>query len=184
MNFEFTILDFIQNHMRSGFMDVFMKTITKTDDSGGIWLVLAVLLIISARYRKTGLTVILALGIEILLCGKILKPLIGRVRPCDINTGIQLLIGNPGGYSFPSGHAASSFTAVSVLYSDRFRWRRCFLVLAILISFSRIYLYVHFATDVIAGAILGFAIGKFSCAMMEKVIRMTTEKNPERGNTI
>jgi undecaprenyl-diphosphatase len=91
------------------------------------------------------------------------KPLIGRVRPCDVNTAVQLLIARPADFSFPSGHSASSFAAVFALYFRGARLWKPALALAVLIAFSRLYLYVHYPSDVLAGILIGAAIGWF-CA--------------------
>lgn len=156
---EFAVLNFIQEHLRSGIMDFLMVVITRIGNYGIFWISLGLLLTAQKKYRRTGITVLAALGTEYLLCEHLLKPLVGRIRPCDINTGVQLLIGNPHEYSFPSGHAASSFAAATVLYRRGFRWKKWLMLLAVLIAFSRLYLYVHFPTDVLAGAAIGAAAG-------------------------
>lgn len=85
-----------------------------------------------------------------------IKPIVARTRPYEVNSAVSLLISKPIDYSFPSGHTAISFTIVSVLYFFRMKkyWIITF-VLACLIAFSRMYLYVHYPTDVLAGAIVG-----------------------------
>lgn len=109
-----------------------------------------------------------ALIADLLLCNILIKPLVARPRPCDINAAFQLLIERPSGYSFPSGHAAVSFAAVGVLFFGRkalneISWKKplCIvsLILAIVISLTRLYLYVHFPTDVLAGVLVGILAG-------------------------
>ena len=88
----------------------------------------------------------------------ILKNLIARDRPCWIDSQVVLLIENPKDYSFPSGHTLVSFEgAVSILLKNK-RWGIAALVLACLIACSRLYLFVHFPTDVLFGAALGTVI--------------------------
>lgn len=89
-----------------------------------------------------------------------LKPLIARIRPFDVNSAIQLIVAKPHDYSFPSGHTAASFTAVMALYlaGEKKLWKIA-LVLAVLIAFSRLYLYVHYPTDVLGGIITGAIAG-------------------------
>ena len=89
----------------------------------------------------------------------VLKPLIARVRPCDVNTAVQLLVARPDDFSFPSGHTGASFAEVTALYAGGNRLWIPALLLAALISFSRLYLYVHYPTDVLAGILLGAAAG-------------------------
>ena len=101
-----------------------------------------------------------ALVVDALLCNVILKPLVARIRPYDVNTAVQLLVSKPVDYSFPSGHTAASFASVVALFmaGERKLWKTA-LVLAVLIAFSRLYLYVHYPTDVLGGLILGLIAG-------------------------
>ena len=92
-------------------------------------------------------------------CNLVLKPLVARVRPCDINTAVQLLIARPDDFSFPSGHTGASFAAVSALCASGNRLWIPSLILAVLIAFSRLYLYVHYLTDILAGAVIGIMAG-------------------------
>lgn len=88
------------------------------------------------------------------------KNLFHRVRPYDIRTSIELLVKRPLDYSFPSGHTAASFTAVVALsFAGEKRAWKAALVLACLIAFSRMYLYVHYPTDVLGGVLVGIAAG-------------------------
>ena len=155
----FTILDFIQANLRSGILDAFMVFITSLGDRGNIWIGCTVLLLLIPRTRKAGLAMGIALVLEIICCNVVLKPLVARVRPCDVNTDIRLLIERPLDYSFPSGHTASSFAAASSLYFGRKKLWIPAMILAGLIGFSRLYLYVHYPTDVLAGALIGMMIG-------------------------
>ena len=100
-----------------------------------------------------------ALCIELVVCNGILKNLFARIRPCDVNTQIQLLIARPDDFSFPSGHTAASFAAAVILFLQLpKKYGIPALILAVLISFSRLYLGVHYPTDVLAGAVSGTLI--------------------------
>ena len=94
-----------------------------------------------------------ALILDGIFCNLLLKNLVRRIRPCDINDAIRLLIPYPSDYSFPSGHTAVSFAAASALYfaGEKYLWKAA-LVLAAFIAFSRMYLYVHYPTDILGGA--------------------------------
>lgn len=158
-SFDFAVLNFIYAHCRSGILDILMPLVTKLGNGGAVWIALAAVLLIIPRYRKVGGAMLLALALDAAVCGMILKPLVARIRPCDVDTAVRLLIQRPADYSFPSGHAAASFSAASALYFGRQQlWRPAF-VLAALIAFSRLYLYVHYPTDVLAGAALGMLMG-------------------------
>ena len=93
-----------------------------------------------------------------------LKPLFARPRPCDINTSITMLVARPHGHSFPSGHTASGVAAAYALWLQNRKLGTPALVLAAFIAFTRLYLYVHFPTDVLGGAVLGIALGTAASA--------------------
>ena len=159
MTIELQILDMIQQ-MRTVWLDHIMVAITTLGNGGLIWIIAGLLLLISKKHRKTGILLLAAFILEIILCNGVLKPLAARVRPCDINSTVQLLVSRPTDYSFPSGHTAASFASVVALFmaGERKLWKPA-LVLAVLIAFSRLYLYVHYPTDVLGGLILGLIAG-------------------------
>ncbi len=170
LDIEFAILDFIQKYMTSPIMDNIMVGITSLGNSGMIWIALALLMLCTKRYRKTG--IILAIGLigSLVFGNIILKPLFHRLRPFQIKEGIEkLLIMTPHDYSFPSGHTLASVISATILLIRERKIGYCALALAILIAFSRLYLYVHFPTDVLGGAVLGIAIGLLSIKLSEKV---------------
>ena len=97
-----------------------------------------------------------ALIMDLLICNVAVKNLAARTRPYDVNTSVQLLVAKLHDYSFPSGHTAASFASVTALYlaGEKKLWKPA-LVLAVLIAFSRLYLYVHYPTDILGGIITG-----------------------------
>lgn len=168
---ELQILDWIQK-FRSPGLDFLMVQITRLGDKGMIWLVLAVILLIIPKTRKSGAVLTVALTIDVLLCNGILKHLFARIRPCDVNQTVQLLVPRPDDFSFPSGHTAASFCAVTALYlcREKILWKVSFVV-AILIAFSRLYLYVHYPTDILGGILFGIcagALGGLLCHIYEQ----------------
>lgn len=158
-NVELMILDWIQN-IRTPVGDIVMCFITKLGNAGIIWIVLTVIMLLIPRMRKTGAILLAALCIDLIICNGVLKNLFARIRPCDVNTQIQLLIPRPDDFSFPSGHTAASFAVTAALFfsGERKLWKPA-LILACLIAFSRLYLYVHYPTDVIGGIFVGLAAG-------------------------
>lgn len=159
LSYEFAILDWIQANMRNPTLDLLMPAITALGNSGLIWLLLAGILLLTPKHRRAGAAVLAGLVLEIICCNMVLKPLVARVRPCDVNTAVQLLIARPDDFSFPSGHTGASFAAAAALFADRNRLWIPSLILALLIAFSRLYLYVHYPTDILAGAAIGMMAG-------------------------
>ena len=158
-NFDFRILDWIQTNLKNPFFDFIMPIITSLGDGGAIWILTSIILLYFQKTRKYGIVLIIALVLCFLIGNLGIKPFVSRTRPFNINTAFEILISKPKDFSFPSGHTMSSFAAATVLfYMDKNIGIMAFL-LAFLIGFSRLYLYVHFSTDVLAGIILGISLG-------------------------
>ena len=160
---EIHILDMIQN-LRTPIGDVVVPLITRLGDAGIIWIILTVLLLIIPKTRKTGVIMMA----DVLLCNVVIKNLVARTRPFDVNTAVQLLVAKPRDYSFPSGHTAASFASVTALYlaGEKKMWKAA-LVLAVLIALSRLYLYVHYPTDIIGGVVFGSLSGYLGYKIVE-----------------
>lgn len=156
--FDFSILYWIQEHLRTDFGDIFFPFITALGNSGVFWIILGVILLCLPKTRLCGICVLLCLAVDAVIGEVILKNIFCRVRPCNINPIVDMLIAAPGSYSFPSGHTASSFTAATAIFLTHRRAGVAAYILAILIAFSRLYCYVHFPTDVLAGVLLGVGV--------------------------
>ena len=160
VSFDLPILDWIQATLQSPFMDKFMPFITLFGEGGIFWIALSVLLMVFPKTRKIGLGMGLAMALGLLVCNVTLKPLIARPRPYDFQLTefgktIPLLIEAQHDFSFPSGHTIACFEASVVLLKNN-KWMGVpAFILAILVSFSRMYLYVHYPTDVIVSVLLG-----------------------------
>jgi undecaprenyl-diphosphatase len=159
MSFELSILDFIQTHLQCGFLDTVIPFITKLGDGGILWIIGTVVMLLIPKTRRLGAAMAVSLALEIVCCNIILKPLVARIRPCDVNTAFSLLIAHPTDYSFPSGHTGASFSAAAALYFGKSCLWIPAGVIAVLIAFSRLYLYVHYPSDVLAGALFGIMLG-------------------------
>jgi undecaprenyl-diphosphatase len=165
--FDLPILNWIQAHLQSTVLDFIMPYITILGDAGIFWIACAVILMLIPKHRKAGFSMGIALIFGVVVCNMILKPLVGRIRPYNYNLEVlklqwqdflvhgKLLVETPHDFSFPSGHTIASFEASVALYKNNKRLGIPALILATLISFSRMYLYVHYPTDVIASVILG-----------------------------
>ena len=168
-SFDYSILNYINEHFHNAFFDGFFSIITHLADAGWFWIALAALLLCFKKTRKTGCVMGAALLMGVIFGNGILKPLIHRVRPYDnaawspAVTRATLLISPPSDYSFPSGHTLASFEGAFGLFLCNKKWGAPALVLAVLIAFSRLYFYIHYPTDVIGGMILGigFAVAAF-----------------------
>lgn len=156
---EIQILDQIAK-LHTPILDKIMWFITTTGNAGILWIALGLILVAIPKYRRSGLIVLGALLVDVILCNGILKNVVARTRPYDINTAVELLIKKPTDYSFPSGHTAASFAAVTALFlaGEKRIWKIS-LIWAVLIAFSRLYMYVHFPTDVLGGMLLGILAG-------------------------
>lgn len=140
---------------RIPWLDGLMAFITNLDEKGFIWILICALLIAWKPTRRTGLACLLALALVAVLSNCVIKPLVARPRPY-VALGLPLLIPPPGGTSFPSAHAASSFASATVLFLRCRGWiGRAAMALAAAIAFSRIFFTVHYFSDVAAGTILG-----------------------------
>ena len=174
ISFDLPILDWIQANMQSGFMDKFMPFITIFGDAGIFWMVWAGVLLIFRKTRKIGLGMFIALILGLLVCNITLKPLVARIRPYDLQleefgVTIKLLSGAMHDFSFPSGHTIASFEAAVVLLKNSKKMGIPAMILAVLISFSRLYLYVHYPTDVLVSVVLGTLFALIGDAIAAKV---------------
>ncbi|MDO4662588.1 MAG: phosphatase PAP2 family protein [Tissierellia bacterium] len=160
---DIDILNSIQNSLKSPLLDNVMRKITALGDFGIIWILLLIVFFSTKEFREVGKTMAIAMLISFIICNILIKPIVARIRPFNLVDGINLISAPPLDYSFPSGHSMFSFTSAMVIFMmvDSKFIKYFSLVLAILISFSRLYLYFHYPTDVISGIILGSVIAYF-----------------------
>lgn len=168
-NLDFAILDFIQQHFRCTFLNWFMPLVTKLGDGGIFWICVAVLLLIFPKTRKTGIMMGVALILGLLVGNLTLKPLVARVRPYDVRGITDLLVPALSDFSFPSGHTLASFEAAVVLLIRDKRMGIPAIIIAVVVALSRLYLFVHYPTDVLAGAILGTVFAILAVIVVNKI---------------
>ena len=174
VSFDLPILDWIQANLQSGFLDTIMPIITLFGDAGIFWMICATLLLFTRKHRRTGLGVWFALAMGLLVCNIILKPAVGRIRPYDFQEEhfkvvIDLLIDKQHDFSFPSGHTIASFEAATVLLLNSPVMGIPAMFLAIAIAFSRLYLYVHYPTDVIFSVFAGILFAVIGNLLAKKI---------------
>ena len=173
ISFDLPVLDWIQANMQSGFMDKFMPFITVFGDAGIFWMICAALMLIFPKTRRIGLGMALAMVMGLVVCNMTLKPLVARIRPYDLQAelgvAIKLLCEAQHDFSFPSGHTIASFEAAVVLLKNSKKMGIPAMILAVLISFSRLYLYVHYPTDVLTSIVLGTLFALIGDAIATKV---------------
>lgn len=167
--FDSSILLYIKDNMHGPVMDKIMVVSTHLGEGGIIWIIIAALLMINKKYRKIGFMALAALILSTILGEGILKHVVQRIRPSADIPAVNLLIAKPLSYSFPSGHTASSFAVAGVLAKYFKKYALGFFSLASLIAFSRLYLYVHYPTDVLAGIVLGLICSGIIICLFNKV---------------
>ncbi|MDO4388969.1 MAG: phosphatase PAP2 family protein [Eubacteriales bacterium] len=155
---DWAVLDWIQHALSCGFLDTVMPWITRLGNGGFIWILAALLMISRKKYRRNGVMLLCGLLCGVLIGNLALKNLVARPRPCWLRPEFQLLLANPKDFSFPSGHTLSSVIAAGCLARTDRRFGAAAIPLAALIAFSRLYLFVHFPSDVLASVVLGVAI--------------------------
>jgi len=157
-----SILLWIQDYIRNDFFTPVFRTLSALGDNGIIWIAIAVVLLLYKKYRKVGFLISLSLIGSLLINNMFLKNTIARPRPYNVVPGLTRLVPALTDYSFPSGHTGSSFAAAVIiaLYMPK-KYGVPALILAILIAFSRLYLGVHYPTDILGGMITGTGIALF-----------------------
>ena len=171
LGFDLSVFQWIQS-IQNGFLDALMVGVTTLGNAGAIFIVLGFVLLFTKKYRKAGLAVLVAL-IVMLLCSDIfLKEFFARVRPFNLFESnpekyavwgtayvFPELVYKPSSFSFPSGHTASAFAAATALLWYSRKWGIPTMVFAAVMGFSRIYVQVHYCTDVFGGIVAGIICG-------------------------
>ena len=160
------ILNIISIKLKNTILDTAMPKVTWLNNYGQVYLLFALISIYNNKFNEWGKAIIISLLLEVTICELLIKPLFKRSRPVIAsvkNNG--LLIKKPLSYSFPSGHTASSFAVVGVLWNMDSGYKYLILIIALLVSFSRVYLLVHYPSDILAGVVLGLIVGKFTVGL-------------------
>ena len=161
--FDSSILLWIQNNLRSGFLTPIMVCITHLGDKGILWILLSLVLLFMYRTRRLGVVCAASMVLGLIVTNIILKNWVARVRPYEVIEGLECIVRKAHDWSFPSGHATNSLACAWVLFRrTEKKYGVPALVLAILISLSRLYVGIHYPTDVLAGIAIGIASAETS----------------------
>ncbi|MDD2980226.1 MAG: phosphatase PAP2 family protein [Hespellia sp.] len=175
------ILLFIQENIRAEWMNGFWRAVTSLGNAGWLWITISVLLLFSEKTRPIGIAGILSLLIGAFITNIALKNVVARTRPYEVIEGLNILIAKPSDFSFPSGHSCASFAAASAYYRTAPRkFGIPALILATMIAFSRLYVGVHYPTDVIAGILIGL----FSAWAAATILKNIKKKRQQYQNEI
>ena len=156
-SFDFSVVNAIQENMKCGFFDTVMPLVS--DLCSVIWALFGLIFLFIKKHRLCGIKIIAALAFAALITEFIVKPVFMRERPYMLNPEHVMLVSEPFGSSFPSGHTSTSFASAVQFFGINKKSGIAALLFAVIVAFSRLYLYVHFLTDVLAGVILGTIIG-------------------------
>lgn len=165
--FDNYILCTIKKYVQNKYLDILMPIITSMGNLGVIWIMIATIILLDNKHRLTEYIVIFTLIISTIIGEGIIKNIVRRVRPCNKYNNIRLLISRPISYSFPSGHTLSSFAVAGVLSMNYDQYRFVFMGIAVLIALSRLYLYVHYPTDILVSIILGTLCSKLMLIILQ-----------------
>ena len=172
---DFDILDWIQAHLRCTFLDVIMPPITYLGWKGAFFIACALLMLFFPKWRKTGWSIGVALLLGLIVCNMTIKPLVARIRPYDLRDFI-LLIPPETDFSFPSGHTIAAFEFATALAIRKRKWAIPGFALAVVIAFSRLYLYMHYPSDVFVSIILGVIFGILGVVIVNAVYKAIEKK--------
>ena len=157
---------------RTPALDRLFLTITRIAGSyGQLWVIIAVLLLVFKKTRKTGVSLLIAYLAVFLIGQIVLKHLISRPRPCQIDQAFALLVDCPSSSSFPSTHSAWAFGGATAIFMYHRKAGIAAYICALLIAFSRLYLFLHFPTDVLFGIAMGMALGVAAKGLCERLFR-------------
>lgn len=171
------ILLWIQENLRKEFLNPIVTFLTSLGDAGWFWIMLCVLMLFSKQSRKTGMTGLVALLIGFLITNLCLKNMVMRVRPYEMVEGLELIGKKAVDFSFPSGHSTASIAAsvVFLIMLPR-RYGVLAIALGILICFSRLYIGIHYPTDVIAGVLIGL-FAAFTAVFLMNTRKVKTDSS-------
>lgn len=169
---DISIMSFIRDYFKCGFLDFLMPIISNLGNNGFIWIIISLILIFNKKYRYVGVVTLTILLTATILGEGIIKHIVQRPRPSIYIDAASLLVKVPNSYSFPSGHTATAFGAALVLGKYFKRYKYFIYFFACIMGFSRVYLFVHYPSDVIAGIVLGIISYKLVTYLFDKYYKV------------
>lgn len=167
--FEVEILKFINSIFSHSILDKVFSFISFLGNKGAVWILITAILLIFPKTRKAGLCASLALIFCLVIGNGILKPLVDRARPYDFDNSLKIIIPKLKDGSFPSGHTMAAFAFASAVSLHFKKWAICVYSAASLMALSRLYLMVHYPTDVFFGVVFGLVFGFVSFKLTKRI---------------
>lgn len=183
---DFTILNWIQEHLKCDILDKVMPVFTSIGNKGALFILMAVVLLCISKYRKWGAALSCSLFLGFLFGNLLIKNIVARMRPYDQAANITLLIDKLKDYSFPSGHtmAAFEFFAVLCMMPVKKRYKILAGIVAFTMAFSRLYLQVHFPSDVLGGMLLGTLFGVMGVRIVDMLMEEYKKKDTVKSDCL
>ncbi len=168
-NFEIEIIKYINSNLSNSVLDAVFSFISFLGNKGWMWIVIVLVLISLPKTRKAGVCNAIALIFCLVITNICIKPLADRLRPYEVDTTLKIIVPYLTDGSFPSGHTCASFASVFAICKYYKKWSVPLYTFATLMGISRLYLCVHFPTDIIAGALLGILFGYGAYMITERI---------------
>ncbi len=190
-HFDWNVFRFVEEHIWNPVLDVIMKIITLSGEEGIIFILFALAFFIigvlkgNEKYKKIGVAVAVSLAFMLVANNLILKEVIARVRPFNFDWtqyswggefNYPDIVSKPSSWSFPSGHSSSAFAACFAIFFYNKKWGTPALIFAAVMAFSRIYVHVHYCTDVLAGAVVGIIYALIGILITKYIYNFLNEK--------
>lgn len=174
MSWEFEFLYLLQA-LHHPVLDRMMLFLTTIGEAGMVWIAISLVLVCFPKTRRCGISMMISMVLTYVVGNLLLKNLVARPRPCEVDQSVKLLVKFPWDYSFPSGHTMNGFTAATTIFLSYKKAGLAAYVLAAAVAFSRMYLFVHFPTDVAGGILVGAA----AAVMVYFAMKRVCAKRPE-----